>query len=124
MNSIKETATKLINEKNDFVSFEEIIAGLDAQKISKSDLQAMIYTDLTSNGEFFFKDGTFNFKKNFTMYEISKLKSEYAISEIEEDLNEEEEEIINDNFNEEGEVVIDIDDIIEDNINLDDIDSE
>lgn len=112
MNSIKEVATVLIEEKKDFVTFGEIIAKLNAKDIKKSDLEAMIYTDLTANGEFFFKDGSFNFKKNFTMYEISKLKSEYAISEVEEDTIEEEDAIV-DNF-EEDEVNIDIDNIIDD----------
>ncbi len=85
MKSIKEVARDLINKKNDFISYDEIIKELDVNDIPKKDIKAIIYTDLVSTSEFFYKDDQFNLTKNFTMHEISKLKSEYAITNIVED---------------------------------------
>lgn len=126
MKSIIETSRALIQEKGDFVSFDEIIENLGETDFTNDELRAVIYSDLLSDGRFFIRDKEWNLKENFTNKEINKIISQGIVDDLlleaedaledddEEDIDVYEEEEINiDNFVEE-EVLIDD---IEDNIN-------
>lgn len=126
MKSIIETSRALIQEKEDFVSFDEIIENLGETDFTNDELRAVIYSDLLSDGRFFIRDKEWNLKENFTNKEINKIISQGIVDDLlleaedaledddEEDIDVYEEEEINiDNFVSE-EVLIDG---IEDNIN-------
>lgn len=120
MKSIITTTTKLIEDKKDFVSFEEIIENLGDNNYKEKELKAMIYTDLVSSGIFFFKEGKFNMMDNFTIEELKRFRSEVSISSIEEFDEEELKEenldtLVDTNFEEDN---INVDEIIVDDIDL------
>lgn len=81
MKSIIEETKKLIIEKEDFVSTEEIIEKLGETDMSEDNLKAIIYTDLLANGEFFLKEDKWSLKNNFTMNEVYKFASQIIIDD-------------------------------------------
>lgn len=82
MKSIVKTAEKLIKEKEDFVNINDIVQEIETGEINNDKLKARIYTDLLSDGRFFFKNNYVNLTENFTMEEISKIKSAYSVEKL------------------------------------------
>ncbi len=120
MKSIIEVAKNLIEEKKDFISFDEIISELGETKNKEKDLKAMIYTDLVTSGIFFFKENKFNLMDNFTIEELNRFRSEVNMASIEEvqvaNVEEENLDVLVDSNYEEEE--INVDEIIVDDMNL------
>lgn len=127
MKSIVETVKQMIEEKNDFVSVDDVIKNLDADDVEPQKLKALIYTDLITDGQFFVKDNQLNLKENFTMKEINKIRSQGFIDDV---YYEEKEDIIQDEESDTEEVdslsyeekELNLDEFI-DNDNFDDIES-
>ncbi len=120
MKSIIEVSKKLIEEKKDFISFEEIIKELGDTNLKEKELKAMIYTDLVTSGIFFYKDDKFNLMDNFTIEELKRFRSEVNMASIEEtqigNVEEENLDILVDSNFEEDE--INVEEIIVDDMNL------
>ncbi len=120
MKSIIEVSKRLIEEKKDFVSFEDIINELGETNLKEKELKAMIYTDLVTSGIFFFKENKFNLMDNFTIEELKRFRSEVNMASIEDiqvDSIEEEnlDVLVDSNFEEDD---INVEEIIVDDMNL------
>ncbi len=120
MKSIIEVSKRLIEEKKDFVSFEDIINELGETNLKEKELKAMIYTDLVTSGIFFYKDNKFNLMDNFTIEELKRFRSEVNMASIEDtqlDIVEEEnlDILVDNNFEEDD---INVEEIIVGDMNL------
>ncbi len=120
MKSIIEVSKRLIEEKKDFVPFEDIINELGETNLKEKELKAMIYTDLVTSGIFFYKDNKFNLMDNFTIEELKRFRSEVNMASIEDtqlDIVEEEnlDILVDNNFEEDD---INVEEIIVGDMNL------
>lgn len=79
MKSITETARELILEKGNAISNDEIAIGINAKNFNKDELQAIIYSDLITDGQFFLENNEWNLKSNFTLKEVNKIRSQNIV---------------------------------------------
>ncbi len=128
MASIVKTAEELIKDKDQFITIDEIIEQLGKTGEKKKDLTARIYTDLLSDGRFFFKDDKVNLTENFIMKEINQIKSSYSMEKLLKEENKLEEETQNLRAllieTSELEREVDVKDLIQDDLTLFGIDDD
>ncbi len=128
MASIVKTAEELIKDKGQFITIDEIIDQLGTTEEEKADLTARIYTDLLSDGRFFFKDDKVNLTENFIMKEINQIKSSYSMEKLlkEENRLEEETQNLRTILIEANELEdeVDVQDLIQDDLSLFGIDDD
>lgn len=130
MKSIVKTAEELIEQSGDFVHINKILENLEIPDTEFNQIRARIYTDLLSDGRFFFKGEEVNLTRKFTMEEISKIKSAYSVEKLILEENKLEEETINlqtlrgEDADLEEDSPLDVEDLIEGDLNLFGIDDE
>ncbi len=121
MKNIVDTVIELVNEKG-AVTTAEIAAAISNEVLAtkeKTELEAMIYTDLLTDGRFLKVERKWDLKENYTMREVMREQyrtlgefDDYQLEEEEEIVEEEEIElktVIEDNDDEE--ITVSVDDI-------------
>ncbi len=95
MKNIVDTVIELVNEKGG-VTTAEIAAAITNDILAskpKTELEAMIYTDLLTDGRFLKVERKWDLKENYTMREV--MREQYReLGEFEDYQEEEEEEVI------------------------------
>lgn len=121
MKNIVDTVIELVNEKG-AVTTAEISAAIDNEVLAqkpKTELEAMIYTDLLTDGRFLKVERKWDLKDNYTMRDV--MREQYrTLGEFDDYQLEEEEEIIEEeeielktviDSNDDDEVTVSVDDI-------------
>lgn len=121
MKNIVDTVIELVNEKG-AVTTAEISAAIDNEVLvqkPKTELEAMIYTDLLTDGRFLKVERKWDLKDNYTMRDV--MREQYrTLGEFDDYQLEEEEEIIEEeeielktviDSNDDDEVTVSVDDI-------------
>ncbi len=119
MKNIVDKVIELVNEKG-AVTTAEIVSAIDndilLEKPTK-ELEAMIYTDLLTDGRFLKVERKWDLKESYTMREV--MREQYrTLGEFDDYQDEEEEEVVEEEIelktvieNDEDEVVVSVDDI-------------
>lgn len=120
MKNIVDKVIELVNEKG-AVTTAEIVAAIDNDILMakpQTELEAMIYTDLLTDGRFLKVERKWDLKENYTMREVMREQyrtlgefDDYQVEEEEEEVIEEEIELKTVIENDEDEVVVSVDDI-------------
>lgn len=82
MKSITEVTRELIVKKGKGVTNKEIITKVGGKDYDPQEIQAIIYADLITDGQFFLEKNKWNLKENFALKEINKIRSQSIIDEM------------------------------------------